>query len=328
MSGPDEALRQEAELWLARQRRGLSAPERRAFATWQEQGEAARRAFREAESLWHLAEGPGQRIAAEEAPRLEGWLAAIQAERRRRGRRRLGAATLGALALALGGGGLWLERPGLWQDLLADLRTGRGERRLLPLPDGSSALLDADSALALDFGTAERRVTLLRGAAFFTVRPAAESGGRPFVAETAPGSVRVLGTRFEVRLVGGEAIVTLEEGSVAVTPRGEAGQILRPGERLRFGAGGMARPEAVRLDEALSWREGRFAFQAMPLREVLEEIGRYRPGRILLRDPALGETRVSGSLPLDRPDAALRALQSRLGFRLRVVADRLVLVGE
>ncbi|WP_160000445.1 FecR domain-containing protein [Roseomonas sp. 18066] len=320
----DAPPRQAAMAWLARLQRGATAAERRDFAAWRDADPSHARAWQDAEVLWDLAEAPGQQVAQEEAAALGAYLRAMDdgKARRRRTTRVAGAAL--ALLLMLGGGGLWLERPALYQDLLADAATARGERRQVALPDGSTVLLEADSALDWRFDGTARRLRLLRGAGFFAVRPDAV----PFIVEAAGGEVRVRGTRFETRLVGEEAMVTLAEGSVAVTPGGEAtATVLTPGQRLRFG-GRRGAAESVSLDQALAWRDGRFAFHRMPLAEVLEELGRYRPGRILLLDAALGRQPVSGSFSLDDPDAALAALQSGLGFRLRQVAGRLVLVGD
>lgn len=310
----EEAIRAEAAAWFSRLRGRPSAAQRAAFARWQAESAEHARAWREVEASWSAAEGAGRRVAKEEADLLAAYLHAMdeaKAQRRKRMTRR--AAGAGVAVLALAAAGTWLERPGLLEDLAADHATARGEQRRIALPDGSSVLLDADTALSLAFTAEERRVQLRRGLAWFEVRPAA----LPFVAEAAGGEVRVLGTKFDLRIAGEEAVVTLAEGRVAVTAGASGRAVLEPGQRLRFGRQGVQAAEPVSLEQALAWREGRFAFYQMPLVEVLEEIGRYRPGRILVLDAALGGRRVSGSFPLADTDAALASLQAGLGFRMR-----------
>lgn len=98
------------------------------------------------------------------------------------------------------------------QDLRADYSSGEQVRQVT-LADRSQLTLDAGSALAVDFDHGERRVRLLRGAAFFEVTHT----GQPFLVEASGGEVRVLGTQFEVREQGAGAQVTVRSGRVAVT---------------------------------------------------------------------------------------------------------------
>ncbi|MBS7810078.1 FecR family protein [Roseococcus pinisoli] len=319
---PRATAQAEAAAWFSRLRSQPTAAQRQDFASWQAASPAHARAYDEMEAAWSATAAPGHRVAEEEAGRLEFYLAAMdaaKAARRRKTTRR--AAGAGAALLLLLGAGTWLERPGLLQDLGTDHVTARGERRQVALPDGSTALLDADSALASAYTAGERRVRLLRGVAYFEVLPSAI----PFVVEAAGGEIRVLGTKFDVRVLDAEAIVTLAEGRVAVTASG-GHAVLEPGQRLRFGRDGLQPAETASLDQALSWQSGRFAFYRMPLAEVLEEVGRYRPGRILILDRGLGAREVSGSFSLADTDAALASLQASLGFRLRVLAGRLVVI--
>lgn len=295
------------------------AQTRAEVAAWRQADPAHDAAFRRIEAGWHAAAGPAARMAAEDEAQITAYLRAM--DRARTGRR-----AAGVLCVLLAVGlltGLWLERPHLIQDLAADHVAPRGAREGVTLADGTRVLLDADSALDVDFGPAERRVRLLRGGAFFEVTPAQV----PFVVAAADGEVRVLGTGFDVRLLDGGAAVTLAHGSVALTAgRQTAPLLLEPGQKARFGQEGVGPAEPVDLDEALAWRGGRFTFSRARLADVLHEIGRYRVGRIVITDSGLAEARVSGSFVLDDPDTAIAALQASLGFRLRVLAGRLTII--
>lgn len=330
MNGQDPPRRTEAEIgeearaWFVRLLRQPAAAERARFEAWRNADPAHDAAFRRIEAAWKASGKPGERAAAREADKLAVYLDAMdRAKAQRKTGRRLGAASI-ALALLLGAG-LWLERPNLLQDLAADHVTPRGERRTVTLADGSTALLDADSALAEDHDGGERRVRLIRGGAFFDVL----ASGTPFVVEAADGEVRVLGTRFDVRLLGEGGVVTLEHGSVAVEAGQETrgGAILEPGQQVRFDGAGVGTVEEVDLGDALAWRGGRLVFYRARLADVVREVERYRAGRVVIVGSALAGERVTGSFPLADTDAALRSLQASVGFRMNSVAGRLVVIG-
>lgn len=314
---------EEARAWFVRLLQQPAAAERARFEAWRAADPAHDAAFRKVEAAWDASGKPGARAAAREAERLAVYLEAMdRAKAQRKTGRRLGAASI-ALALLLGAG-IWLERPNLLQDWAADHVTPRGERRMVTLSDGSTALLDADSAIAEDHAGGERRVRLIRGGAFFDVL----ASGTPFVVEAADGAVRVLGTRFDVRLLAEGGVVTLEHGSVAVEAGEGAGRaVLEPGQQVRFDGSGVGAVEDVDLGDALAWRGGRLVFYRARLADVVREVERYRPGRVVIVGAALAGERVTGSFPLADTDAALRSLQASVGFRMNGVAGRLIVIG-
>lgn len=280
-------------------------------------------AYQSVEATWHAMEEPGQRLAEAEADELAGYLEAMdQAKRKRKTTRRLG--LLGVAAAVLMAGAIWLERPALIENLRADYVTERGERRSIRLADGSAVLLDADSALVDSFTSAERRVKLIRGGAFFDVVPSSV----PFVVEAANGEVRVMGTGFDVRLLSDGGSVTLEHGRVSVTTDEQGGStILQPGEQVHFGPRGVAAVQVVELGDALAWRGGRYTFYHARLADVVREIERYRKGRIVIATSALADERVTGSFSLNDTGEALASLQASVGFGMHHLTNRLTVVG-
>ncbi|MFC0219972.1 FecR domain-containing protein [Pseudochelatococcus lubricantis] len=316
-------VRKEARQWLVRLLDSPTDAQRERFERWRKADAAHDEAFRKVEAVWRATGKPGERLAAREADELAVYLDAMDRLKGQRGTlRRLTALCL-ALVLLLAGG-IWLERPGLFQNMLADFKTGRGERRLVDLPDGSTALLDADSALAEEYRDGERRVRLMRGAAFFDV----VSSPVPFVVAASGGEVRVLGTRFDVHLLDDGGLVTLERGRVAVRSGRAADEaVLEAGQQVRFGPAGVGPVTRVDLEEALAWRNGRLVFYRARLAEVVREIERYRRGRIVIATTELAGELVTGSLSLADTDAALNSLQASVGFRMNTVAGRLTVIG-
>lgn len=308
----EDRVRAQARDWLVRLLGNPSDANRQEFEDWRNADPDHAEAFGKIAHLWNETEQPGQRLAREEADELSTYLEAIDrnGKQRRTGRR----LTIVSIVLAaLVAGTVAFERPEFLRTFEADHVAERGQRRAVTLPDGSKVLLDAGSALAENYTANERRVRLLNGAAFFDV----VSGARPFIVSADAGEIRVLGTGFDVRLIEDGGIVTLDHGRVAVSHDASPGEtILKPGEQVHFGQAGIGPVQAVNLDEALAWREGRFIFYRARLGDVLQEVERYRRGRIIVVSPSLANERVTGSLPLADPEAALASLQASVGFRL------------
>jgi len=106
--------------------------------------------------------------------------------------------------------GLWLAQPATQA---CDFATPMALRQAHTLADGSQVELNAQTSLRVDLGAHERRVRLAAGEAFFSVH---QDAARPFIVETPAGSVRVTGTRFNVRTEpDGAFAVTVLEGSVS-----------------------------------------------------------------------------------------------------------------
>ncbi len=321
LSKPD--IDAEARAWFVRLLQEPTARNRATFEAWRQTDPAHADAFRAVALTWEAAEQPGKRLAEAEADELSVYLKAMDGakDRRKSSRRLAGAAVILACLL---GTAVWLERPNMLQDFAADYVSSRGERLEIRLADGSTVLLDADSALADDFSEGERQVRLLRGGAFFEVQ---HDPQHPFKVIAADGEVRVLGTRFEVRLLEDSGLVTLEQGSVSVTAgAARAKTVLEPGQQVAFGADGLAPVQSVDLGDSLAWRDGRFVFYRARLGDVLAEIGRYRKGRIVIASSRLADERVTGSFSLADTDAALASLQASVGFRLTGLGGRIAVI--
>ncbi|MBL8772689.1 MAG: FecR domain-containing protein [Phenylobacterium sp.] len=187
--------------------------------------------------------------------------------------------------------------------------TAKGERRTIALPDGSTLDLNGGTRLTVSFSRGARRVTLEEGQAVFDVAHAAR---RPFVVAAGDRLVRVVGTQFDVRRLGGQVSVTVARGSVEVRPGdGAAGEAyrLRPGQRFEHEEGAAeARVAAAEPRDVLAWRTGRLIYREQPLREVVDDLNQKFQTPIRIEDPALGAMPISGVLVLDDQAAVIRRL--------------------
>ena len=235
----------------------------------------------------------------------------VQLGRKRQHRRAL--AAVGALAVAA----LFFFLRGTFRPPNPEA-TAAAQRRQIELSDGTRAELNAFSEVSTDFRKEIRRVQLRQGEVFFDVTPDPQ---RPFVVETPAAIVRVLGTRFNVRLQGPQHVeITLLDGSVAVDgtpqPLHSQGQqvIVHHGERSSI------QLDPAALDRALAWRTGRVLFSGTPLLEATARFAAYH-GRSINVAPDAATLRLGGGYELDDLRSFLGALEDTLPVRVTVDTD-------
>ncbi|MBX9405097.1 FecR family protein [Pseudomonas baetica] len=320
---PTLAQEQAAFAWLSLLHDRPSAGDQLTFSQWLRADPAHAEAYAQAQIVWELSEGPARTLADEQALALQGYLNAMDRPRRSlllRGGGALAMAACLLLMVSLGTG--W--QPQRWiDDLGADYVSAPGEIRTVTLADQSQVTLDADSAIAVDFSHGERHVQLRRGAGFFSVMHT----GEPFVVEAQKGEARVLGTQFEVRLQPHGAQVTVLSGRVGVTAdRDGEQQILTAGQQVAYGEGAAQKRHAVDSEAQLAWRQGWLTYYKSTLGDVVADLRRYYPGRIVLLNDELAARKVSGSFPSRDPQAVLSSLQGVLGFEQHQVLGQLIIL--
>lgn len=230
--------------------------------------------------------------------------------------------TLGVvLAVALGA--LAVDRIQPIRGGLADYRTGTGEQRRVVLPDQTVIVLNTRSAVDLEFDAERRAIRLRAGEVHIHTSHANPDERRPFVVLTAEGSLRALGTRFIVRQADAGTDLTVIESAVLARPQHcsvapDAAcideRLVTANHSLRLAADGVgnilpARPEAD------AWKDGMLVVENMALEEVVAELARHRSG-VLSVAPEIAQLRVTGTVPLNDIDYALRALTQSLPVRL------------
>jgi transmembrane sensor len=82
----------------------------------------------------------------------------------------------------------------------------------------------------------------------------------------------------------------------------------------------------IDLGKETAWQRGKVIFEAQSLATVIEELNRYRPGRIMILNPALRALKVTGLFDVADPDAALRMIQHTIPIRHTNLTPYLVLL--
>ena len=296
----DARADREAADWFAQlNSRSITTAALEAFQAWRHDP-ANDAAYGRMESLWEssgllkLDPGTGPAITA----------ALKRGARRRQWRAWWRAAWLPVGGLALAGAAA-IYMVGLAQT--QTYSTPVGEQRLLTLDDGTRVRLDTDTELKVRLRSHERDIRLVHGQAFFDV---AHDKARPFIVQADDAKVRAVGTRFDVRLQGGQAHVTLVEGAVEVT-HDQAGQVRRwrlaPGQALAASTPS-AQPRTVDVATATSWTSGQLVFHATPLATAVSEVNRYSRTKVVLDDPALAAAAVNGKFDTGDTQAFVAAV--------------------
>lgn len=221
------------------------------------------------------------------------------------------------IATAAGLGAWVLREPMGIPAVLADHRTGTGERRRITLPDGSRVDLNADSAMDVAFDAGMRLLILRRGDMVITTGPdTGQAVHRPLTVRTSHGDMLALGTRYMVRRRDDATHIAVYEGAVRVRPQiaGGIGTLLPAGSQTHFDVATVAPLEAIHADDD-AWTDGLLVARQMRLVDFVAELSRYRAGWITC-DPAVADLRVSGVYPLDDSFRALSALPDTLPVRL------------
>ena len=231
-----------------------------------------------------------------------------------RARRRAVLKTL-ALLLTVGASG-WVARDSATgQALLADVRTGKGERRRITLADGSQLQVNTDSALDIHYDGQQRLLRLHHGE--ISVQTASDPRARPFTVLTREGRIRALGTRFCVRSDEGSCQVSVQQHAVEIRPQGQPQLALRleTGQSVRFNSQHIAPVSAV-APGADAWTQGMLTVIEWRLADFVSELRRYRHG-VVRCDERVADLRLSGAFPLDDTDTLLENLGAALPVKVR-----------
>jgi transmembrane sensor len=233
----------------------------------------------------------------------------------------LGAAAAAAIAITVAPWGELLPQP----DTL--YTTAKGESRTLDLADGTRIDLNTDSHVSVRLEKDARRVTVHEGQALFDV---AHDSARPFLITAGDETVRVLGTKFDVRRRDGQLSVTVLRGLVEVSTDGEDTPVrLRPGQMLEHveGASGVS-VRSVAAEDQVGWRSGRLVYRDQPLGRIVGDMNHYFDRPLRLEGENTAMLRFSGVLIVDSQDAMVRRLTSLMPISATPTDDAIVLRGR
>lgn len=327
--------------WITRSDAGLTAQEQQVFQDWLARDPRHAEAFDRLFQTWSVFDRVQDRGAISAV--LDG-LARRAEERRGRRLRAVAAAAVVLLA------GLvytqWPAAPAVHAPTpLAAVQPDPVRR----LPDGSVVELNAGAEISVHYEANARRVTLVKGEAFFRV---AKDPARPFYVEAHGVVVRAVGTAFSVQMQKTAVEIFVKEGAVDVgrtvppaATRDPAAVRVNAGKRFvaliklnpaqRPAAPAVSAdsptpaPQAVteeEMDRRLAWRDTRLEFNGTTLAEAAERLNRQNFTRILIEDEAVGRQRVTGYFRSDNPEGFVRMVEDTFGLKAEVREDHTIIL--
>ena len=323
-SDPESLLQRQAEAWWVRLHSGRATrADADAFRQWTSLSAAHAQAWREVMRVWSALDPLLAEEAARQVSRARPFLwPGLSGALRSPGRR---AFLGGAVAASVAAGVLAIDPPlGLWPsvgELTADYRTATGEQRQVALGEDVSLRMNTQTLVnRIGAGANLRGVELLAGEAEI-----ATAGNADFFVETGGGRLQARGARFNIRHTGPQVCVTCLDGRVLVSVGGQQRSV-EAGRQVVFDRAGIQDVVRADVDNVSTWRTGVLSFDSTPLAEVIEEINRYRPGKVILRNEALGRTLVRMQLSLRSIDNALVMIRELYGAKVRSLPGGIVLL--
>lgn len=296
-----ERARGELEAWLATDRRHRGAY-LRACAGLCAMEDAVREAPRETGAVNDNLFSPPP-----EATGFRGW--------------RRAAIASGALAACAAG----LLLTGEWNVPFAVSEEAAGER--VALADGSVATLSENARIATLID-GERRVVIVRsGQATFQV---ARDPARPFIVRTGGIYAQATGTVYSVRKLGASGgEVAVSEGTVLVWAEGARSRAvsLGAGEAIALDAA-LAAPaptETERAQLAAQRSPGEISLDNVPIAAAAKRFNAVNETKIVVDDPAIGNTPIVGLFSADDPEGFARAAAAVAGARTQRQGDTIAI---
>lgn len=322
-SGSPEALEDESLAWVNLLLSGAMTPaDGAALDLWRARSPAHDQAFADAVRFQRAVRRAVLSAREEAGPAPPVQLSEVRSARTLINRRAL----LGAAAAACGAGYMVVQPPGrLWpslEDLLSDDRTRPGERRQIALASGVSLELNTRTNVRRGRNAAAPQIELVSGEAAATVdRPA----GSPFAILANGVRTVAVQARLDVRKTGRAVCVTCMEGEAQVEH--QAGRVhLAAGRQVTYTPASIGAVAVVDTAQATAWRRGLLIFRDASLATVVDELNRYRSGRIILLNTDLARRPVYAVFQIPQIETAAEQLQHLTGAKVTALPGDIVVL--
>lgn len=195
------------------------------------------------------------------------------------------------------------------KDTQLTFTTGNGQRLPVDLPDGSKVQLNANSTLSYypkNWWDKKARHVWLEGEAFFKVEK--KAFGTKFIVHAGEMQVAVLGTQFNVRSRGEDAVVVLEEGKVELAIE-EQKITMQPGDLVSYSTTKRkVATKKVKPSDYVAWKDGITIFNDR-LSEVVKELEILYGVPFTIKNKELEDRIIQLSVPTNSLEQVLETLE-------------------
>lgn len=191
------------------------------------------------------------------------------------------------------------------------------------LPDGSQVTVNKGSSISYPSQfKGDTREVALKGEAFFNVQP---NKNKPFIISVNDVQIRVVGTSFNVKSIGGHTEVVVETGIVTVTRAGKTIQ-LRANEQLSVNEkDSILGKEKVNDQLYKYYRTKEFVCDDTPLWKLVEVINEAYHSQIIFADPALKEMTLTTTFNNESLDQVLNVISETFSIKAIRQGDTIIL---
>lgn len=198
-----------------------------------------------------------------------------------------------------------------------EVKTNRGEKLSVTLPDGSKVHLNTLSKLTYPetFGEKTRDV-VLEGEAYFSV---ASNKEKPFSVKSGNVLTVVTGTEFDIKNRGDRISVVVVKGSVnTFSPTKEEAFKLKKGDLLSYDERAkVSKLQKANMHHYLAWRNDKFSFEHTRLADVMDEIERYYNIKTSFQSDSLKNITMTGFFGSDSLNKILSVISLTLDIKLK-----------
>ena len=297
----DEAMFDQASIWIARMDRSLTKSEQAEFKAWLSENEQHQKLIIEMASMWDKMDSLDRLADLFPAsnkiePRFSQWPVAL-------------AASLILALFVTFFTDITLNSLFQKDQQFVRYETAVGESSTIYLPDNSKVLLNTDSVLLVRYTDEYRLLDLQRGELHVEV---AHDKARPLSVVADHKVIQAVGTAFSVQVKASEVELIVTHGKVIIGQLNEEQEVnenalVIPQSSLAVSKGEIASLATANtgvdsvsiidnklIKQNLSWRQGNLVFNGETLAEAMKEVSRYTSVTFEIADEDLKEIKIAG----------------------------------
>lgn len=233
----------------------------------------------------------------------------------------------GAIAASAAGYMLFNPPMAMWpslEEMSADYRTAKGEQRDVAIADNVAVKLNTQTSMSVRAEGGEPRIELISGEAAVNAKRASSD---PLILIAGNGRISSATAEFNIRCIDGIVVATCLDGAVTVSQSGRSVQLGR-GEQVSYSTVDLlgAPMPVTDAGQTIAWRNNLLIFRDKPLVAVVNEVNRYRPGKIVVMNSELGQRLVNGTFQTDKLDDFVAQVRQLFSADVRSLPGGIVLL--
>jgi transmembrane sensor len=315
-----DPLLEEAIAWIVLLKAGEpTRDEFEAFKRWRSKSPAHEAAFRRAAQINQRAGLVAGRLTAPDHVSHVASAASRHSVSRR--------ALLGGGLVAVAAAGYAIVQPPFgmwpsWQELSADYRTAKGEQRSIEVTPEISLDLNTQTSVTLKSHHSQPTIELVSGEVVVNARRPPQGA---LILLAADGQITANEAHFDAKCLDGVVSVTCLGGALNVQHSGQSTQISQ-GEQISYFSTGLGTRVTIDPAQVTAWQSGLLVFRDHPLASVVDEVNRYRPGKIVIVSAALRQRTVNGDFEIAKLDSFITQVQQLTGAHATSLPGGLVIL--